>query len=276
MSVEVMNWVWKHSPTKGSELLLLLAIADAANDDGTNAYPSTRTLARKTRLDTRTVQRIVRKLVTEGHIGVSERGGRESNRYAVLMGEQSSTPPADCHPRQNATGGETPPQLRQDATPPLAPVPPQLRHSCATPATAQLCHPTPPIPVRDSSSGGGGGGTNPEAVLDRLGPSWPVGLRQRRRLVPKIEAALTAGWPVPQLVEHLAANPDGVKAPGAVLAARLEDLPPPPQHRQAEPWRSPWCGTCREATRMVEDDDGRPSRCPSCHPKAAQDTQSTR
>jgi hypothetical protein len=28
----------------------------------------------------------------------------------------------------------------------------------------------------------------------------------------------------------------------------------------------PWCGTCDETTRQVETDDGRPARCPRCHP----------
>src|ERR671931_438908 len=56
MSIKVMNWVWDNSPTKGTELLMLLAIADNAADDGGNAYPSIRTLARKTRLDDLTVQ----------------------------------------------------------------------------------------------------------------------------------------------------------------------------------------------------------------------------
>jgi len=27
-----------------------------------------------------------------------------------------------------------------------------------------------------------------------------------------------------------------------------------------------WCGGCDERTRFAESDDGRPYRCPSCHP----------
>lgn len=29
---------------------------------------------------------------------------------------------------------------------------------------------------------------------------------------------------------------------------------------------SPWCGECGDSNRMVEDDDGRLSHCPTCHP----------
>jgi len=34
MSIKVMSYVWEASKAKGSELLLLLAIADHAADDG--------------------------------------------------------------------------------------------------------------------------------------------------------------------------------------------------------------------------------------------------
>lgn len=37
----------------------------------------------------------------------------------------------------------------------------------------------------------------------------------------------------------------------------------------------PWCGECDERTRMREDGDGRPSRCPDCHPLGAQVQEAT-
>lgn len=33
--------------------------------------------------------------------------------------------------------------------------------------------------------------------------------------------------------------------------------------------RDPWCGSCDEATRLVDVDDGRVARCPACHPLLA-------
>jgi len=57
MSVKVMSSVWEHSPHKGSELLLLLAIADNADDLGV-AWPSQETLATKMRMSVRQVRRI--------------------------------------------------------------------------------------------------------------------------------------------------------------------------------------------------------------------------
>ncbi|MBA8825315.1 hypothetical protein FHX42_002666 [Saccharopolyspora lacisalsi] len=268
MSGKVMTWVWERSPTKGTELLMLLAIADNASDDGTDAFPSVRTLARKTRLDERTVQRVIRRLTDEGHLRVEKEGGRKSNRYAVLMDRESSTPPANRHPRQNATGGTA--------------TPPQPRHDPATPGAAQLRHPNLPGTVLDPSSGAredersqsdgfdkeeGEPSADIDAVLDRLGSAWPLTPTQRRRLAPKVVEALAAGWSAQRLAEHLSANPEGVKSPAAVLTSRLDDLPSAADGARDQ--RPSWCGQCDEPSRTIERSDGRWRRCPDCHPQHA-------
>lgn len=84
MSIRVMTWVWEHAEVAGTDLLLLLAIADAADDQGRNAWPSVADLARKTRLDERTVQRRLKRLHSRGDIAIEYGGGRRRNRYAVL------------------------------------------------------------------------------------------------------------------------------------------------------------------------------------------------
>ena len=33
--------------------------------------------------------------------------------------------------------------------------------------------------------------------------------------------------------------------------------------------RPPWCGGCDERTRWREDEEGRPYKCPKCHPDLA-------
>jgi len=68
LTVKAMNAVWEHANAKGSNLLVLLALADYAHDDGTLAYPSIKTLCDKTRLSERAVQYCLRKLVEEGEI----------------------------------------------------------------------------------------------------------------------------------------------------------------------------------------------------------------
>ncbi|RCW45132.1 helix-turn-helix protein [Halopolyspora algeriensis] len=266
MSIKVMNWVWEHSPAKGTELLMLLAIADNATDDGTNAYPSVRTLARKTRMGERSVQRIVRKLTEEGHLSVTERGGRNPNCYAVLMHPELSTPPSDWHPRQSATGDT-------DGTPRVS----QLRHP--TPVTAVTPEPSGTVQEPSSGSREHARGLGPnageeeshpdiDAVLDGLGSAWPLTPAQRRRLAPKVVEALAAGWSAQRLATHLGANPEGVKSPAAVLKARLEDLPAPVDTARAFVQRPTWCGACDEPSRTVERSDGRWGRCPQCHPQS--------
>ncbi|MFE9751385.1 helix-turn-helix domain-containing protein [Saccharothrix saharensis] len=84
MSIRVMTWVWEHAEVAGTDLLLLLAIADAADDQGRNAWPSVADLARKTRLDERTVQRRLKRLHSQGDITIEPGGGRRRNRYAIL------------------------------------------------------------------------------------------------------------------------------------------------------------------------------------------------
>ena len=54
MSVRISGAVWKHSRLSGSELLLLLALADFA-DDGGFCYPSVSTLAGYMRMSVRTL-----------------------------------------------------------------------------------------------------------------------------------------------------------------------------------------------------------------------------
>lgn len=80
-----MNLVWLHSAHKGSELLLLLAIADNADDHG-RAWPGIELLSRKTRLTTRGVQYALRKLLTadDPEVDVTKRGAKgRSNEYQV-------------------------------------------------------------------------------------------------------------------------------------------------------------------------------------------------
>jgi hypothetical protein len=94
MSIECMTRVWKHSKAKGSALLLLLAIADYAHDDGTGAYPGMKTLAAKTRMSERNVRYMVQELVGMGELSVEERASTYgTNKYAVLAGQEKIAPP---------------------------------------------------------------------------------------------------------------------------------------------------------------------------------------
>ena len=84
MSIKIMSKVWENSRTSGSQLLLLLAIADYADDYG-HAWPGIETLAVKCRMTGRTMSRNVLELETAGEIYVHRRTGKE-NHYVILAG----------------------------------------------------------------------------------------------------------------------------------------------------------------------------------------------
>lgn len=87
MSIACTSRVWENADAKGSELLLLLALADHAHDDGSEAFPSVATLAAKTRLSERSVQRLLRTLEERGEIVNTGQRPSGTNVYRVLAGQ---------------------------------------------------------------------------------------------------------------------------------------------------------------------------------------------
>jgi len=101
MSIQAMTRVWADSAAGGSELLVLLAIANYAKADGTGAWPSVRTLAADARVSPRSVQRIIQRLEGRGELRIHRSAGPGgAHLYDVL--------PIDI---------ERPPQGRQSVTP---------------------------------------------------------------------------------------------------------------------------------------------------------------
>jgi hypothetical protein len=109
MSIRIMAKVWDGERFSGSALLVLLAMADYANDAGI-CWPSVGSLARKARISERTVQRVVDHLVAEGAVEIVRQGGGSgnSNRYRVIAeGCQGDTLLADTEaPQVGIDGGE--------------------------------------------------------------------------------------------------------------------------------------------------------------------------
>lgn len=100
MSVRAMAHVWATSRARGTELLVALAIADFADDDG-RAWPSIATLSRKARCAERTVQDSVAALRRRGELLVEVGAGPHgTNLFWVVLGGVQNP-----HPPQNAAGG---------------------------------------------------------------------------------------------------------------------------------------------------------------------------
>lgn len=82
MSVRVSTWVWHDTSAKGNDLLVLLALADNANDDGW-CFPGADALTSKTRLGRSTVFRRLEQLEAGGLVERFRRGSMRTTVYRV-------------------------------------------------------------------------------------------------------------------------------------------------------------------------------------------------
>lgn len=84
MSVKLMNLAWTVAIPNASAKIVLLALADHANDEGTSCFPQIETICKKCGLTYRGVTKILEQLKTNGQITVvSGRGRHRSNNYKV-------------------------------------------------------------------------------------------------------------------------------------------------------------------------------------------------
>lgn len=122
-----MAYVWQHSVLRGTELVLLLAVADFANEHGI-AWPGVETLATRIRADVRTTQRCIAKVEQSQELRIQRgRGPKGTHLYQVVMqanlplfaeqqeraGGVAQRPPGKTPPRRLTTkrgGIATPPE----------------------------------------------------------------------------------------------------------------------------------------------------------------------
>lgn len=86
MSTHVVSWVLKHSDATLGRRLVLLALADHANADGTGAWPSVATLAEEARLSKRATQDALRRLEADGHIVANGKSQYGTVVYDIPLG----------------------------------------------------------------------------------------------------------------------------------------------------------------------------------------------
>jgi hypothetical protein len=109
VSVRVMSLVWEIN-LPDSEKIVLLALADCANDEG-QCWPSMATLARKCSKTDRTVQAAMKSLVTAGHVTRIEVPGRGC-RYCVhpVIASEKASPPKPLPPEAASPRKRFPPK----------------------------------------------------------------------------------------------------------------------------------------------------------------------
>jgi hypothetical protein len=112
VSVRVMSLVWAIN-LPDSEKIVLLALADCANDEG-HCWPGMKSLTKKCSKSERTIQGAVQSLVDKGHLTRREVFGKGCN-YTV-------------HPRSDCTPAETAPPQPATQTPAAAAGKPSKNH----------------------------------------------------------------------------------------------------------------------------------------------------
>jgi hypothetical protein len=139
VSIEAINRVWKTSKQRGSALLLLLAIADYAKDDGSNAWPSLQTLANKTRMSKRNVIKLVQKIEANGELRVRrEQGPNGVNFYDIISPLVNASSP----PKKQAS--------ERQFTPPVNASSPQLVNaSSPNPSSLTVIEPSITVGISD-------------------------------------------------------------------------------------------------------------------------------
>ncbi len=127
MSISLMTDVWKlrlQAPRK----MVLLALADNANDEGTDCWPSVGKLVEKCSMSERAIQGHLSALEEDGYIKRHERLGR-SNKFTIyvdqirseLMHKAKSNSPTPAKSAPPVSGPDLPPQIlhpRKIRTPP--------------------------------------------------------------------------------------------------------------------------------------------------------------
>src|ERR1700687_5727305 len=99
-----MSLVWSNFPRGGSEKLVLLALADWANDEGGSLHPSMSAIAKKSCVSVSQARRIVHSFIDEGLLEVvgNERGGAPGTTPHYQLRAERLTAPAHATPRTDA------------------------------------------------------------------------------------------------------------------------------------------------------------------------------
>jgi len=217
-----MSWVWEHSRSKPTARLVLLAIADCANDQGREAYPSNATLMRKTGLSERGVRQAITDLDRLGELSVEYKSGpRGCNRYRINM-----------HPAQRAGYDQT----RQDVPGTRHDMPGERESDPAPHAGDPAPHAGDPAP-----HAGDPAGDAPEPSENRQRTvREPSGARKRADADKARGSRLPDGWePDPELIDWARTNaPSCGRADHEAFVDYWHSVPG--QRGRKVDWRATW------------------------------------
>lgn len=127
MSVRCISQVLEKSVHAGTNLLMMIVLADYSDDDG-NSYPSVASLARKCRMQPRNAIYILKSLQDSGELRVlKNEGPKGCNRYRIMLAALGSKPLQPIAPLQRSaplqSGAQGGAILGRKGVHPIAPEP---------------------------------------------------------------------------------------------------------------------------------------------------------
>lgn len=112
MSVKLMSLVWdsSYAKTTPGKLLVMLKLADNAQDDGGSCYPSQNTIAEKCNLSRSYVNRVIQDLEKDGKLTIERivmHGGKFKNTYQLFFRDlDRDVNSVDILPDEDVNSGE--------------------------------------------------------------------------------------------------------------------------------------------------------------------------
>ena len=156
MSISLMTDVWR-LPLQASRKMVLLALADNANDEGTDCWPSIGKLVEKCSMSERSIQVHLSGLEDAGYIKRHERLGR-SNKFTIYVERVRAELYKKSSHGKSVRPTVTSKPVRVEAPPQILHPSPPNPHGMNTPADSappQILHPTPaesaPITTKEPS-----------------------------------------------------------------------------------------------------------------------------
>jgi Helix-turn-helix domain len=224
MSIRVMTSVWDDARTQAhSELLVLLALADWANDEG-HCWPTISALSNKTRLSERAVQQILGRLTATGRIRRIQGGGRgRANQYQVVVTRNGAPRTVNTIYRKENTESETPSEMH-----PLGPERVNLttkKGEWRAPHTSYIRQiNTSTTTTNDETAPiDGGNGSSSSALADKLAVECRLNGKQRDTLIGYIQSR---GEEYVHAKAQVVRSQPRSNAAGALLAALRDDWQP--------------------------------------------------
>lgn len=108
MSIRWMTKVWADSPYNGTRLILHLALADMAHDDG-RFFASQAHLAEKSRCTTHYIRQVINEMIANGHIVIITKGNSRGKATVYqLIHKVAELPNIDRESNEELPNSDTP------------------------------------------------------------------------------------------------------------------------------------------------------------------------